>query len=425
MPDGLPCISFPVSPPEAIARYEGWDAVSTRNTPLSGEVSRAPDELATLSYTSGTTGMPKGVMHSFGNFAWALETGIRRIPINADDRVLSCLPLAHLVERVLVEQGWMRTGMHLYAADSLEAVAADLQCAGPTIFFPVPRLWLKFQHGVHHKLPPERLDRLLAIPLIEALGRCWPGTGASACRSNEGYGLTENLAVSHLTVPGQNQEGTVGPAYDGVDIRIDPRTGEVQMRSAAVMQRHHRVPEQTRDTFTVDGWLGSDVGGRQSARITRQPRLPRRGARRRSALETLAQQQPVERQAVQRFAQVAFGAGQRAAHLVDRVVEGRDHHDHGRFAAGVQQAVADLVAQRQAVRSAVLAQVDIDERDAIGVVGEQVEGAVAVAGQVDVEAVGLQAPAQEMQRHLAVVDQQHAGGDLRLAQRLALAAQCL
>ena len=118
-----------------------------------------------------------------GNFAWALETGIRRIPINADDRVLSCLPLAHVVERVLVEQGWMRTGMHLYAADSLEAVAADLLRARPTIFFPVPRLWLKFQHGVHHKLPPERLDRLRAIPLIEALGRCWPGTGAAACRS--------------------------------------------------------------------------------------------------------------------------------------------------------------------------------------------------------------------------------------------------
>ncbi len=290
VPDDLPCISFSVSPADAIARYPGWDAVCARQAPMPGEVVRTPDELATLIYTSGTTGVPKGVMHSFGNFAWALETGIKRIPMNADDRMLSYLPLAHVVERVLVEHGWLRTGMHLYFADSLDTFAADLQRARPTIFFSVPRLWLKFQHGVHHKMPAGKLDRLLRIPLIGALVRrkVLKALGLDQCRIaaggaapmpaallawyrrlglpiNEGYGLTENLAVSHLTVPGQNQEGTVGPAYEGVDCRIDPQTGEIQMRSQAVMQGYYKSPEQTRDTFTADGWLRTGDKGQIDA----------------------------------------------------------------------------------------------------------------------------------------------------------------
>jgi long-chain acyl-CoA synthetase len=73
---------------------------------------RAEDELATLIYTSGTTGMPKGVMHTFGNFAWAFE---HRHQARAHGRATTAccryLPLAHVVERVLVEHGWLRTGM--------------------------------------------------------------------------------------------------------------------------------------------------------------------------------------------------------------------------------------------------------------------------------------------------------------------------
>ena len=290
VPDDLPCISFPVSPPDVIARCDGWDAICARTDPMPGEVTRDRDELATLIYTSGTTGVPKGVMHSFGNFAWALETGIRRIPMDADDRMLSYLPLAHVVERVLVEHGWLRTGMQVYFAETLETFAADLQRARPTIFFSVPRLWLKFQHGVHHKMPPEKLDRLLSIPLVGWLVRrkVLKALGLDQCRIaaagaapmpvallawyrriglpiNEGYGLTENLAVSHLTVPGRNQEGTVGPAYDGVDARIDPVTGEIQMRSQAVMQGYYKAPEQTRDTFTTDGWLRTGDKGQIDA----------------------------------------------------------------------------------------------------------------------------------------------------------------
>jgi len=290
VPAGLPCISYPLSPPDAIRSYEGWDTVCARNQPLAGEPVRDADDLATLIYTSGTTGKPKGVMHSFGNFAWALDSGIKRIPMGEADRMLSYLPLAHVVERVLVEHGWLRTGMRLYFADSLETFTADMQRARPTIFFSVPRLWVKFQHGVHHKMPPARLNRLLAIPIIGTLVRrkVLKALGLDQCRIaaggaapmpvsllnwyrklglpiHEGYGMTENLAVSHLTVPGTDQTGTVGPPYEGVEARIDSETGEIQMRSLALMQGYYKEPAATRDAFTADGWLRTGDKGRIDA----------------------------------------------------------------------------------------------------------------------------------------------------------------
>jgi len=280
VPSGMPCISYPLSPDDAIRSYEGWDAICARTQPLQGTPVRDEAELATLIYTSGTTGMPKGVMHSFGNFAWALEQGLKRIPMSAEDRMLSYLPLAHVVERMLVEHGWLHTGMHLYFAESLDTFAADLQRARPTIFFSVPRLWVKFQQGVHHKMPPAKLNRLLGIPILggivrrkvlKALGLdvCKFAAGGAApmpmallewysklgLHINEGYGMTENLALSHITEPGKNQQGTVGPTYEGVEHRIDPQSGEVQMRSQALMLGYYKEPEKTAEAFTADGWL--------------------------------------------------------------------------------------------------------------------------------------------------------------------------
>ncbi|MDP3246513.1 MAG: AMP-binding protein [Polaromonas sp.] len=286
VPASLPCINYPLSPPDVLQSCEGWDVICARNPPLNGEMTRGADELATLIYTSGTTGRPKGVMHSFGNFAWALDTGLKRIPMTAEDRMLSYLPLAHVVERVLVEHGWLHTGMRVYFAESLETFTADLQRARPTIFFSVPRLWVKFQNGVHHKLPPARLERLLSIPIIgglvrrkvlKALGldQCSIAVGGAAPMPvalldwyrklglpiNEGYGMTENLAISHLTLPGHNQQGTVGPTYDGVESRINAQTGEIQMRNAALMLGYYKEPELSRETFTADGWLRTgDMG---------------------------------------------------------------------------------------------------------------------------------------------------------------------
>ncbi|MFN3809638.1 MAG: AMP-binding protein [Roseateles asaccharophilus] len=280
VPAGLPCYSYPLSPDSARAEYEGWDAICARTAPLSGDILRGADELCTLIYTSGTTGNPKGVMHSFAGFAWAIQSGLARIPLHGEDRMLSYLPLAHVVERVLVEHGWLRTGMHLFFAESLDTFTADLQRALPTVFFSVPRLWVKFQQGVHAKMPPAKLERLLGIPLIGGLVRrkILKALGLNQCRIaaggaapmplallqwyerlglpiNEGYGMTENLAVSHITVPGKNQQGTVGPAYDGVETRIDPANGELQMRSPALMLGYYKEPGLSREAITEDGWL--------------------------------------------------------------------------------------------------------------------------------------------------------------------------
>jgi long-chain acyl-CoA synthetase len=290
VPADLPCISYPLSPADVIQRCPGWNDICARTAPMAGEPVRAADDLATLIYTSGTTGMPKGVMHSFGNFAWAMSRGIERTGMSADDRMLSYLPLAHVVERVLVEHGWLRTGLRLYFAESLETFTVDLQRARPTIFFSVPRLWVKFQHGVHRKMPEAKLQRLLGLPIIGGLVRrkVLKALGLVQCRFaaagaapmppallswyrklglpiNEGYGMTENLAVSHLTEAGKNQEGTVGPVYKGVEHRIDPKTGEIQMRSPALMSGYYKEPEKTREAFTDDGWLRTGDKGQIEA----------------------------------------------------------------------------------------------------------------------------------------------------------------
>jgi long-chain acyl-CoA synthetase len=295
VPLDLPCISCALSPPDARARFASWDSICAQTSPLQpkheGECLRSTNELAALIYTSGTTGAPKGVMHSFGNFAWAMETAQKRVPMTVDDRMLSYLPLAHVVERVLVEHGWLRSGFRVYFADTLDTFAADMQRARPTIFFSVPRLWVKFQQGVHHQLPPERLKLLLSIPVVatllkrklrKALGldQCRFAAGGAApmpmallawYRSiglpiNEGYGMSENLAVSHLTLAGQNQEGSVGPPYPGVNARIDAHTGEVQTLSGAQMLGYYKEPAQSRAALTEDGWLRTGDKGQIDVR---------------------------------------------------------------------------------------------------------------------------------------------------------------
>jgi len=277
VPSGLPCIRLPMS---AASDGPGWDEIMAQVQPLQGEPVRDGNDLATIMYTSGTTGMPKGVMHCFAAFAWSIAAVRKRLRFDTDSRVLSYLPLSHVAERTLVEHGMLASGMHVFFAESLETFATDLQRARPTVFFSVPRLWVKFQQGVLAKMPAQKLDRLLSLPIVNriirrkvlgALGldRCEFAAGGAApmppdllrwyarlgLEIIEVYGMTENCGVSHCTLPGKQRPGTVGYPYEGVQSRIDPASDEIQVKSPGMMLGYYKEPEQTRQAFTDDGWL--------------------------------------------------------------------------------------------------------------------------------------------------------------------------
>ena len=277
VPQGLPCIGLPLAPPND---YPKWDAIVAATAPITDSPVRNGNELSTLMYTSGTTGTPKGVMHSFATFAWSIATGLKRVPIDSSARLLSYLPLAHVAERALVEHALLATGMHVFFAESLETFTTDLQRARPTVFFSVPRLWVKFQQAVGAKMPPEKLQRLLRIPIVRGLvsKKILRALGLDACDHAAGgaapmppdllrwyarlglpiaeaYGMTENCGVSHATLRGVERVGTVGLPYDGVETRIDPASGEIQMRSPGLMLGYYKEPGLTAEAIDADGWL--------------------------------------------------------------------------------------------------------------------------------------------------------------------------
>ncbi len=277
VPAGLPCIALPLAPRND---YPKWEDAIRATPPLAGEPVRPASELCTIMYTSGTTGQPKGVMHTFAGFAWSIEAGIKRVRLGEGARMLSYLPLSHVAERALVEHGLLANGLHVFFAESLDTFAQDLQRARPTAFFSVPRLWVKFQQGVHAKMPPAKLKRLLKLPIIGGLVRrkilaalgldqCTIAAGGAApmppdllqwyadlgLRIIEVYGMTENCGVSHATLPDKSRPGTVGQPYDGVQSRLDPATGEIQMKAPCLMLGYYKEPQLTREAFTADGWL--------------------------------------------------------------------------------------------------------------------------------------------------------------------------
>jgi long-chain acyl-CoA synthetase len=277
VPDGLPCVRMPLAP---MGPAPAWEEIVAHTPPMAESPVREADEMATIMYTSGTTGQSKGVMLSFGALAWAVDSGNQRTPLSMESRMLSYLPLSHVAERTGVECTLLDSGMQVFFAESLDTFAADLVRARPSTFFSVPRLWLKFQQGVSVKMPPARLKRLLKFPVLGGLVRkkVLGALGLDACTYAAGggspmpehllnwytdlglplcevYGMTENCGVSHATLKGVTRPGTVGLPHAGVQHRVDPLTSEVQMRSGALMMGYYRDPERTRDAFTSDGWL--------------------------------------------------------------------------------------------------------------------------------------------------------------------------
>ena len=228
IPEGMPSVTTPLAP--AMRRRDDVGRHHRETTSRSRATrSATPDELATIIYTSGRTGVPKGVMHSFRTMCAATMFARDRRASRADDRMLSYLPLAHAIERAAVEIPSMKVGMHVFFAESLDTFVEDLQRARPTIFVSVPRLWSKFQHGVFAKMPPKKLaapaldpdrEQLVRKKILGGLGLdevryaasrlgADPGGAARAWYASlglellEGYGMTENFAISHGDAAGR------------------------------------------------------------------------------------------------------------------------------------------------------------------------------------------------------------------------------
>jgi len=275
IPDGVSRIGLPLS---ADATAVSWEKLLATTEPLDGKPHRDPDDLATIVYTSGSTGVPKGVMHSFRTMS-AARLLAERFNVTADDRMLSYLPLAHVAERGCLEVPNLFIGFRVFFAESIDTFVADLQRARPTLFGSVPRLWMKFQSGVFEKVPPAKLARLLRIPIVRGLVRkkILRGLGLDQVRSAlcgaapvppellewyrglgldvvELYGMTENMAVSHLGRAGEYRVGYVGGVVSGVEHRISDE-GEVQVKSPGTMLGYYEAPELTRELIDEDGWI--------------------------------------------------------------------------------------------------------------------------------------------------------------------------
>lgn len=274
----LPDLDFIALPNAAGSAAIEWDHLLESNLPIPGNPIPDPESLATIIYTSGTTGAPKGVMHCHAALAADAEAITRLLAIESEQRLLSYLPLAHIVERVGVEACAILCGWHIFFGEGLDTFLADLHRARPTLFLSVPRLLLKFQQGVFARIPPQKLDRLLRIPgisrvlkhrILHRLGLDTVHHAASGAAPlppemllwfrklgldlMEGYGMTETM-VTHLPPPDGERPGYVGAPLQGVETRVSAQN-ELLIRGPSNMLGYFRDPALTAQAFTPDGFF--------------------------------------------------------------------------------------------------------------------------------------------------------------------------
>ena len=273
------------------------------------------DGLATIINTSGTTGRPKGVELTHGNFVVLLEQAMAVVPMILKEPgacTLLFLPLAHVFARV-VEVLMVMSLVPMGHAPDPKGAVADIAVFKPTVLLSVPRIWekiynsaelktggglkrsifrwaakvsivhsrqsaepsgpsasLKLQHHLADPLVYSKIREVLGgnlhwtisggAPLGERLGNFFQGIGVNML---EGYGLTETTAPSNLNLPGKARIGTVGQPLPGTSIRI-AEDGEILIKGVGVFERYHDNPEATAEAIR-DGWFHSGDAGHLDA----------------------------------------------------------------------------------------------------------------------------------------------------------------
>lgn len=259
-----------------------------------------PNDLATIVYTSGTTGRPKGVMLSHRNILSNVVSCMRAIDVEGADRLLSFLPLSHMFERTCGYYSAIWAGAQTVYARSISLLADDLREQRPSVLIAVPRIferiWGRMQEAMPVGTPKRKLfdkavdvgwrrftgkaslsDHLLwpilnllvakkvhrrlggRIRLIivggaafhESLARVFVGLGLPIL---QGYGLTETAPVLTCNRIGDNDPLSVGRSLDTVTLRCDTNN-ELLARGANIMLGYWNNPEATRAVIDGDGWF--------------------------------------------------------------------------------------------------------------------------------------------------------------------------
>jgi long-chain acyl-CoA synthetase len=285
------------------ARADAWSDADFKRSALSAE----PGDVATLLYTSGTTGEPKGVMLTHNNIASNVQAAGSIVPVGPADSTLSFLPLSHILQR-MVDYLLFWAGCEIDYPRGVDTVVADMKIVRPTIVVSVPRVYEKIYNGVMaaHGLkkaligwavrvadraadvrlaggaPSGLLGMQYAIadklvfskvkkavggrvgyfvsgggPLNPTLCRFFYSIGLPVL---EGYGLSETSPVTNLNTFEDFRIGTVGKPVPGTQIRI-AADGEIMVRGPQVMKGYFNRPQATADCIDADGWFATgDIG---------------------------------------------------------------------------------------------------------------------------------------------------------------------
>lgn len=244
------------------------------------------DKLMSLVYTSGTSGLPKGAMLTYGAFSWSVQQLINHIGIQENDRLFSYLPLAHITERVYIFGSSIMGGVTTAFPESLDTFIEDVKMHRPTLFISVPRLWTLFQQRIQDKLPQKKLNILLKIPFVNSLikKKLADGLGLDQARVlgcgsapvspallewyrsvglniTEAWGMTESFAYSTLNYPFRADKiGSVGNAGPGIELKIAD-DDEIMVRGRGLFSGYYKNDIATQESFDADGWLHTgDIG---------------------------------------------------------------------------------------------------------------------------------------------------------------------
>ncbi len=285
IPDSILKISYD---DYGISEGTTWSSIVKGYEPLEKINLPSAEEVCTIMYSSGTTGMPKGVMLTHENFGYVGKQLAHGFKINSDERFFSYLPLSHIAERAVLEMPAIYSGSAIYFAESLDLFIDNLKYVQPTLMGGVPRIWAKLQEGVTKKLPDKKLKFLLGIPIVGSLikRKIKAGLGflntkvfvsgaapipigllkwyaSIGVELRELYGMTENTAYSHYNVD-KVKIGTVGQPCPEVEVKFGD-DDEILLKTRALLKGYYKDPETTASVFTSDGFFKTGDRGHADA----------------------------------------------------------------------------------------------------------------------------------------------------------------